>query len=102
MLPFERLQKLNTKGNLWIYILSLLKKRSLYGWQIQSLIEERFNFKPGKITPYRVFYRLEKQGFVKSEKDDKNRRRVYEITKKGRQELERAKKFYQKILDKIK
>lgn len=99
MKPAERLVKLNTKGNLWIYILSLLKKNRLYGWEIQSLIEKKFNFKPGKITPYRVLYRLESQGFVKSE--IKERRRIYQITPKGKEELEKAKEFYQEILTRI-
>jgi DNA-binding PadR family transcriptional regulator len=96
MLPFERLQKLNTTENLWIYILSLLKERELYGWEIKSLIEKKFNFRPGLITPYRVLYRLKAAGFVKSEL--KERRRIYKITEKGKKELEMAKKFYQKIL----
>lgn len=100
MLPFERLQKLNTRGNLWIYILSLLKTREIYGWEIRSLVDKKFNFKPGLITPYRVLYRLEKDGFVKSKMED--RRRIYEITKKGKTELEKAKDFYQQLLKKIK
>ncbi|MBZ9569926.1 PadR family transcriptional regulator [Patescibacteria group bacterium] len=100
MLPFERLQKLNTKGNLWIYILSLLKKREIYGWEIRSLVDKKFNFKPGLITPYRVLYRLEKDGFVKSKV--KERRRIYKITKKGKEELKKAKNFYKKLLKKIK
>jgi len=99
MLPLERLQKSNTVENLWIYIFSLLKKSKLYGWQIPSLIEKKFNFKPGKITPYRVLYRLEKDGFVKSKME--NRRRVYQITEKGKTELEKAKNFYREILNKI-
>jgi len=97
MLPFERLKKLNTVDNLWLYILFLLKERELYGWEIPKLIEERFNFRPGKITPYRVLYRLEKDGFVKSKM--KERRRVYQITKKGEEELEKAKKFFEKLLE---
>jgi DNA-binding PadR family transcriptional regulator len=96
MLPFERLKILNTKENLWIYILSLLKKRSLYGWEIPKIIEKKFEFKPGKITPYRVLYRLEKDGFVESKMED--RRRVYQITEKGKKELEMAKNFYRDIL----
>ncbi|MBZ9569889.1 PadR family transcriptional regulator [Patescibacteria group bacterium] len=100
MLPVERLQKLNTKGNLWIYILSLLKKREIYGWEIRSLVDKKFNFKPGLITPYRVLYRLEKGGFVKSKM--RERRRIYEITEKGKEELKKAKKFYQELLKKIK
>jgi DNA-binding PadR family transcriptional regulator len=99
MLPLERLQTLNTKENIWIYILSLLKKRRIYAWEIQDMIEREFGFKPGKITPYRALYRLEEDGFVKSEMDE--RRRVYKITKKGEEELKRAKIFYQKLLSQI-
>lgn len=84
---------------MWIYILSLLKKREIYGWEIPKLIEKEFNFRPGKITPYRVLYRLEKNGFVKSKLVE--RRRVYQITEKGKKELESAKNFYKEILKKI-
>ena len=97
MLPFERLKKLNTIDNLWLYILFLLKERELYGWEIPKLIEKRFNFRSGKITPYRVLYRLEKDGFVKSKM--KERRRVYQITKKGEEELNKAKDFFKKLLE---
>ena len=99
MLPIERLKKSNTKENLWLYILSFLKDRELYGWEVQSLIEKKFNFKPGLITPYRVLYRLEKDGFVKS--GLKERRRIYKITGKGKKELENAKNFYRQILNKL-
>jgi len=100
MIPSNRTQKLNTNENLWIYILSLLKERPIYAWQLQSLIEKRFGFKPGRITPYRVLYRLEKDDFVKSELKEK--RRVYRITEKGKKELELVKSFYQKILNWLK
>jgi DNA-binding PadR family transcriptional regulator len=99
MLPFERLKKSNTIENLWIYILSLLKEREIYGWEIPKLIEREFGFKPGKITPYRVLYRLERTGFVKSKIE--NRRRIYQITERGEKELEKAKNFYQEILKKL-
>ncbi len=95
MLPLERLYLSNTKENLWLYVLSLLKKGPLYGWEIPKIIEERFGFRPGKITPYRVLYRLESDGFVNSKM--KERRRVYQITEKGIKELEKAKDFYKKI-----
>lgn len=97
MLPFDRLQKLNTIENLWLYILILLKtKGEVYGWEIPELIEKNFNFKPGRITPYRVLYRLEKDGFVKSK--IKERRKFYQITEKGKEELEKAKNFYKEVL----
>ena len=100
MLPLRRLQKSNTIENLWIYILSLLKESEIYAWEIPAIIEKKFNFKPGRITPYRVLYRLEKQGFVKSKIEE--RRRVYQITEKGKNELEKAKNFYKKILNYLK
>lgn len=100
MLPLERLQRSNTKENLWIYILSLLKEREFYGWEIPNLIEKKFDFKTGRITPYRVLYRLEKDGFVKSKIIE--RRRVYQITEKGREELDKAKNFYRKLLKGLK
>lgn len=96
MLPIERFLKSNTIENLWIYILSLLKKRKIYAWEIPAMVEQEFGFKPGKITPYRVLYRLEKEGFVESKVEE--RRRIYEITEKGKKELEKAKKFYTIIL----
>jgi len=99
MKPLERLKQYNTRDNLWLYILYFLQKESLYAWKIRSLIEEQFKFKSGKITVYRVLYRLENQGLVKSKKEE--RRRVYQITPKGVNELSLAKDFYKEILRKI-
>jgi DNA-binding PadR family transcriptional regulator len=99
MLPYQRLVKLNTIENLWVYILLLLKEKELYGWEIQSLIKKRFDFRPGLITPYRVLYRLEKEGLVKSK--SRETRRIYQITEKGKKELEAARNFYKEILKKL-
>lgn len=100
MLPIERLQKSNTKESLWLYILFLLKKQKIYGWEIPAMIEKSFKFKPGRITPYRVLYRLEKGGFVKSKTEE--RRRVYQITERGKKELELGKDLYKKLLKELK
>lgn len=99
MEPFERLKKSNTKENLWIYILATLKKGPNHAWELHSSIEKDYGFKPGNITPYRVLYRLEEEGFVESKTDD--RRRVYKITKKGEAELNKVKSFYNHIVKSI-
>jgi len=99
MKPLNRLYEHNTKGNLWIYILSLLKQERTHAWNLQTIIEKKFGFKPGRITAYRVLYRLEEEGLVKSE--TKDRRRVYQITNKGQEQLALAKQFYQEIVKKI-
>lgn len=98
--PLNRLKKLNTTENLWIYILTILKEKPSHAWEILKEIERKFSFKPGKITPYRVLYALEKEGLVESKIIE--RRRIYQITQKGAELLKEAKKFYQEILDKIK
>ena len=99
MKPLERLKQYNTKENLWLYVLYFLQKENLHAWKLRSLIEEQFKFKFGQITVYRVLYRLENQELVKSKKEE--RRRVYQITQKGRDELSSAKDFYKEILRKI-
>ncbi len=99
MTPFERLEKLNTKDNLWIYILALLEKKPNHAWNILSLIEQEFDFKPGTITPYRVLYRLEEKNLVKSSL--KERKRIYQITAQGKEELKKVKSFYKQLLNKI-
>jgi len=77
----------------------MLKKRPLYGYEIPRLIKKEFSFKPGKITPYRVLYRLENQKFVKSK--IKQRKKIYTITGKGEDELKRAGIFYQDLIKKL-
>jgi DNA-binding PadR family transcriptional regulator len=99
MKPFERFFKSNTKENLWIYILTILKKGPHHAWNLHTIIEKEFGFKPGNITPYRVLYRLEEQGLVISEPQE--RKRVYKITTLGENELELVKKFYVQIIKKL-
>ena len=77
----------------------LLKEKDVYGWELPKMIEQKYGFKPGKITPYRVLYRLEEDAFVQSKADQ--RRRVYKITDKGSEELKKAKEFYQFILNEL-
>ena len=99
MTPYERFVKLNTKENLWIYILIILKRGPRYAWDMYSIIEKEFGFKPGNITPYRVLYRLEEKNYVESRLE--KRKRIYKITPLGEKELEKAKDFYLEIIKKI-
>lgn len=100
MLPLSRLKKSNTIDNLWIYILALAQEKPIYAYYLPRDIKERFGFNIGKVTAYRVLYRLEKGKFVKSRVKD--RRRVYQITKRGEKELQMAKEFYKNILEMLK
>jgi DNA-binding PadR family transcriptional regulator len=92
----KRLQQLNTKDCLWIYILSILSEKPTHAYSIRSEIEKKFNFLPGNVTAYRVLYYLTSQNFVK--KMVEGRRKVYYITAKGEMELSKAITFYKKQL----
>lgn len=100
MTPFEHLKKSNTVDNLWIYILFLAKEGPIYAYKAKRDIEKNFGFKTGTVSIYRVLYRLEINGFVRSGRV--SRRRIYKITKKGKEELKKAKDFYKWALKTVK
>lgn len=95
-LPTERLRESLTKGNLWLYILTIMKEGEVYAYELDNIIEQRFGFKPNKIMLYLVLYKLENNGFVKS--SFKERRKYYKITKKGEKELDKGKLLIESIL----
>jgi len=74
-------------------------KKPNHAWSLLFLIEKEFGFKPGTITPYRVLYRLEEEGLVKSSFEE--RKRVYQITAQGKEELKKVKSFYKQLLNKL-
>jgi DNA-binding PadR family transcriptional regulator len=90
----ERLESLNTKGCLWMYILKILDKRSTHAYNLRKDIEADFGFRPGSVTAYRVLYHLMSKGLVS--KKITGRRKVYTITSLGKKELRKAVIFYRK------
>jgi DNA-binding PadR family transcriptional regulator len=92
----ERLKDKVQKENLWFFILLLLSKKARYGYELRGLVKEEFGFWSGTVTAYRVLYSLEAAAMVKSQAVE--RRRYYEITEKGRKEMEDAKRFLEGVL----
>ncbi len=92
MKPLQRLESLNTKDCLWVYILRILREKPMHAYLIRSEIERRFGFRPGTMTAYKVLYLLGKSGLA--EKTREGRRKIYRITPKGSLELENAVEFY--------
>ena len=88
----KRLHDLNTKGCLWMYILRILFDGETHAYSIRGKIAERYGFSPGTVTAYRVLYHLSSKGLV--EKRVIGRRKVYRITKPGREALKDAVSFY--------
>ena len=92
----ERLKDKVQKENLWFFILVLLSTKARYGYELRNLVKEEFGFWSGTVTAYRVLYSLEAAGLVKSQAVD--RRRYYEITEGGREELAQAKQFLEGLI----
>jgi len=92
----DRLRKKVQKENLWFFLLLLLSAKARYGYELRGLVKSRFGFWSGNVTAYRVLYSLEAAGMVKSTAIE--RRRYYEITEKGRGQVEEAKRFLEELL----
>lgn len=99
MQPFERFKKLNTEGNLWIYILVLGKEKEICDENVRRLVFEKFGFLPGNLLVKSVLYRLRRQEYIKTERY--KGKKAYSATKKGIEEFEKMKSFCQELMEKI-
>ncbi|MBO3446128.1 PadR family transcriptional regulator [Clostridium sp. CCUG 7971] len=80
------------KGSTTILILSLLKRKPMYGYEIIKEIELKssgvFNFKEGTLYP--ILHTLESNEMVESfwsEGESSRKRKYYKITDKGNKQL---------------
>ena len=84
------------KGSTTILILSLLKRKPMYGYEIIKEIELRssgiFNFKEGTLYP--ILHALESNEMVESfwsEGENSRKRKYYKITENGNKQLNEKK-----------
>ena len=91
-MPMKRLRELNTRECLWLYVLRILSEKPTHAYTIRSEIHDRFGFKPGNVTAYKVLYLLRRDGYVTQKRD--GRIRIYTITDKGKSALKEAINFY--------
>ena len=84
---------------LWIYLLSMLKKKPSHAYVLRKEIENKFGFLPGNVSVYVVLYKLEKHGFVKAKHE--GNRSVYTITAAGKALLKQAKKELQNTIEMV-
>ncbi len=103
--PMERLKDKLTREVLWIYILTLLKKRPMYAYELKEKIKDRFGFEPATVSSYVVLYKLEKEGYVTAEWQEsetgKPSRKYYRLTEKGRKLLDEGLKFLRSTIEKL-
>ena len=86
----ERLKRKLGIELLWIYLLSMLKKKPSHAYVLRKEVKRKFGFLPGNVSVYVVLYKLEKHGFVKAKRE--GNRSVYSITGSGKELLKEAKK----------
>ncbi len=98
--PVRRLDNLLTFGNLWLYVLSLIRKRKrIYAYNLDADIEKGFGFRPSRVMVYIVLYKLENEGLIKSEFEQ--RRKYYSITDTGNGALKAAKSYFKSLAVKL-
>ena len=96
----KRLKHLLTYENLWLYVLSIIKKnKTAYAYALDEQIANVFGFRPNKIVGYIVLYKLEREGLISSKLIE--RRKYYEITKKGEESLEKAREYIRMLRDRL-
>jgi len=89
--PLRRLREALTVGNIWLAVLSLMRRKPLYAYALAEEIERTFRYRPSRIMCYLVLYKLEAEGLIKSA--FRERRKYYAITAKGKAALIEAKKY---------
>jgi len=97
--PSQRFETSLTRDNLWIYILTLLRKNELYAYEINGKIKQQFGFSPGNVTAYIVLQRLKADGYVRASSRRQEGgpvRHYYATTPKGQAELKKAKAIHGK------
>jgi DNA-binding PadR family transcriptional regulator len=99
MRPLKRLEKANTIDNLWLYIIHVLIRKPQHAYILHEEIQKQFNFKVGKITTYKVLYRLKMQGYVEPEKG--KRKTIYKVTENGKKALKEAIISYKKQIKRL-
>lgn len=90
--PFKRLKRHLTSENLWLYVMSILKKdKEAYAYTLPDEMERRFGFKCSRVMVYIVLHMLEFEKLIIAE--EKGRRKYYKLTQKGKETLDSAKEY---------
>ncbi|MBO3762864.1 MAG: PadR family transcriptional regulator [Candidatus Brockarchaeota archaeon] len=103
-MAFQRLERKLTKENLWIHILSVLKNKPMYGYEIANYLRKDKKIDVAVITVYTVLYKMEREGLVERKSGNVlNMRKVYySATEKGLNLLKDAITFLEATLASIK
>lgn len=100
------LSKETLKGHIDTLILSILKDKDSYGYEISKQVREKSEFELKEGTMYLALKRMESKGLIQaywgSEESSGGRRKYYNLTDEGRNFLEIKKqewRFIKKIMN---
>jgi PadR family transcriptional regulator PadR len=97
--PLERLRSSLTLNNLWLYSIKLISDRPMFSRELHREIRSKYKIKVNLITVYSVLYRLKKEGYIKRSGDY---RKYYEVTEKGKRELQNGILSIEDVLNSLK
>ncbi|MEA1993770.1 MAG: PadR family transcriptional regulator [Euryarchaeota archaeon] len=100
-MPLDRLKRKMTKEVMWLYVLTILKEKPTYAYQLKKEINEKFGWSPATITSYAVMYRLKRGGYVTTEWGDEGthpRRKYYYITEEGDKLLNKGEEYLKSVI----
>jgi DNA-binding PadR family transcriptional regulator len=93
----KRLITRTTKENLWLYVLTLLKERDYFAYELRGAVKDRFGVQMASVTAYVLLYKLQRDGIVKLSEERREGRRptrkYYRITELGLQTLVEAREY---------
>lgn len=94
------------KGSIDLLLLSLLKRRDLYGYEmtriLKNLSDDTYDMSEG--TLYAALKRMEKKSWIKSywKETENGRRKYYHMTEDGKKEVKRKQKNWEWMNDLVK
>ena len=93
----KRLISRTTRDNLWLYVLTLLKERDYFAYELRGAIQERFGVEMASVTAYVLLYKLRRDKLVQLSEERREgkrpTRKYYKITELGLQTLIEARKY---------
>lgn len=93
----KRLISRTTRDNLWLYVLTLLKERDYFAYELRGAIQERFGVEMASVTAYVLLYKLRRDGLVQLSEERREgkrpTRKYYKITELGLQTLVEARQY---------
>lgn len=98
-MAFERLRSSLTRGNLWLYVLSELRRGEATPGELRTRVLAQYGFAPAPITFYAVLYKMRREGLVR--RSSQSFRSAYSITPRGTAELVRAASYLDETKKKI-